>query len=158
MKNLSLLTLCCCTILMLQCKQSEPDATMLKADEDNLRQTDLDWSNNANDTETFLAFVLDDAHMLPPNEPLTSGKGDIRTLYSSMQELPGFSIKWEPNIAEVASSGDMGYTIGAYKLSVNDSTGMPMVDTGKYLTVWKKQADGSWKVAADMFNSDLPAH
>jgi len=154
----TIIVICCCAFLLLNCKSSGPDEAMLKADMDNLKQTDTDWSSNANNIESFMTYVLDDAHMLPPNDPLTTGKEDIKAMFSSMMELPGFSLKWEPSVVEIASSGDLGYTIGAYKLSINDSTGMPMVDTGKYLTVWKKQANGSWKVTADMFNSDLPMH
>jgi ketosteroid isomerase-like protein len=39
---------------------------------------------------------------------------------------------------------------------MNDPKGSPIMDRGKYVAVWKKQADGSWKVAAESFNSDLP--
>src|ERR1700686_3492224 len=42
-------------------------------------------------------------------------------------------------------------------MSFNDASGRPVVDTGKYVTVWHKRADGSWKAVADIFNSDLPA-
>jgi ketosteroid isomerase-like protein len=58
---------------------------------------------------------------------------------------------------EVARSGDLGYSQGTYDLTFNDPSGKPMTDRGKYLEVWKKQADGSWKCAVDTFNSDLPA-
>jgi len=46
---------------------------------------------------------------------------------------------------------------GTYELSETDANGKPMVDKGKYLEIWKKQADGSWKCVADMFNTDLPS-
>jgi ketosteroid isomerase-like protein len=41
-------------------------------------------------------------------------------------------------------------------LTTPDPAGKPVTDRGKYVTIWKKQADGSWKVIADIFNSDLP--
>jgi len=41
-------------------------------------------------------------------------------------------------------------------MATTDQKGNPATEKGKYLTVWKKQADGSWKVIEDMFNSDLP--
>ncbi len=49
----------------------------------------------------------------------------------------------------------MGYTIGTYELTV-EQDGASMVTVGKYVTLWKKQADGSWKVVVDCFNADGP--
>lgn len=64
-----------------------------------------------------------------------------------------FSITWDPNYAEVAASGDLGYTVGRYERTsrVEDET---VVDSGTYLTVWRRQEDGSWKVKADIGNPD----
>ena len=47
----------------------------------------------------------------------------------------------------------MAFTVGTYELTMKDGT----KDKGKYCEVWKKQADGTWKVVTDMFSSDLPA-
>lgn len=74
-----------------------------------------------------------------------------------MMATAGFAVSWEPNRVEVSSAGDMGYTVGAYKLTIHDAQGKPVTDRGKYVTVWQKQLDGTWKVVADIFNSDLPA-
>ena len=63
---------------------------------------------------------------------------------------------WHATKADVARSGDLAYMIGTYELSLNDASGKPVHDRGKYAEVWKKQTDGQWKVVADMFNSDLP--
>ena len=70
---------------------------------------------------------------------------------------PGFALSWQLTKAEASRGGDLGYTVGTYVLTLHDPKGEPVTDRGKYVTVWKKQADGSWKVAADIFNSDLPA-
>ncbi|MGA7930824.1 MAG: DUF4440 domain-containing protein [Candidatus Sulfotelmatobacter sp.] len=66
------------------------------------------------------------------------------------------SITWRPNKADVARSGELGYTSGTYEMSFKDASGKAVADKGKYLMVWKKQADGAWKVLFDMSNSDLP--
>jgi ketosteroid isomerase-like protein len=47
--------------------------------------------------------------------------------------------------------------MGTYQGTMNDAKGKPITDRGKYVTVWKKQADGNWKVVVDIFNSNLPA-
>ena len=64
-----------------------------------------------------------------------------------------FSISWDPNYAEVAASGDMGYTVGRYEQRYRVD-GETVVDSGTYLTVWRRQDDGGWKVKADIGNPD----
>jgi len=60
------------------------------------------------------------------------------------------SLTWEPVKAEVAQSGELGYTWGNWKLTKPDTTYY-----GNYFTVWKKQSDGSWKFALDGGNKSL---
>ena len=60
-------------------------------------------------------------------------------------------------VGQLAKSGDMGWVSGTYELTMNDASGKPINDRGKYLEVWEKQADGNWKCRADMWNSDLAA-
>jgi len=54
---------------------------------------------------------------------------------------------------DVSAAGDLGYTAGAYELTVNDATGKPTTEKGKYVTVWKK-VNGQWMVVRDIFNAD----
>jgi ketosteroid isomerase-like protein len=63
-----------------------------------------------------------------------------------------YVLDWSPKYAEVAKSGDMGYTWGTYNLAYKDENGEEQKSYGKYLNVWKKQTDGKWKVAVDMGN------
>ena len=58
--------------------------------------------------------------------------------------------------SEAARSGEIGYSIGTYHVMFTGPDGKMIMDDGKYSTVWKKQADGSWKLAVDMFNSNTP--
>ncbi len=60
---------------------------------------------------------------------------------------------WEPNYAEVAESGDLGYTVGHYEIRAKGDAA-PMSETGTYLTVWTRQDDGTWKVKANIGNPD----
>jgi ketosteroid isomerase-like protein len=129
------------------------------ADEAALRKADKDWSNAAQmkQVDSWVAFYTDDATVLPPNDKAASGKDAIGKTIGDMLALPGFSVSWQPTTVEVARSGDIGYAQGTYELMMNDPKGNPITDRGKYLEVWKKQADGTWKCSMDMFNSDLPA-
>ncbi len=129
------------------------------ADEATLRQLDAEWSRaagTARDVEKTISYFADDAVVMPPNIPTLTGKEAIRSLWKSMLESPSFSGGWKATKVEVARSGDLAYVSGNYEFNETDPAGNPITDKGKYLEVWRKQADGSWKCVADMFNSDLP--
>ncbi len=87
---------------------------------------------------------------------MATGKEPIRAIWKGMLGAPGFSGGWKPTKVEVARSGDLGYVSGTYEFSENDTTGKSMTDRGKFVEVWKKQADGTWKCVADIFNTNLP--
>ena len=123
-----------------------------------IRSADVAWSKaaEAKDLERVLAVFADGASELAPNTPISTGKEAIRKAWASYFATPGFAISWQPTKVEAAAGGDLGYSMGTYTLTVHDASARPVTDRGKYVTVWKKQADGSWKVVADIFNSDLP--
>ena len=125
------------------------------ADEATLRSLDAEWSKvaGAKDLEKTVSYYTDDALILPPNIPTIQGKQGARTMWQGMFSVPGFGGGWKATKVEV--SGDLGWVTGTYELSETDASGRPIVDKGKYLEVWRKQSDGSWKCVADMFNTDL---
>ena len=129
------------------------------ADEATLRNLDTEWSKaaGAKDVDKTASYYSDDALVLPPNMPAINGKQGARAMWQGMFSVPGFGGGWKVSKVEVARSGDLGYVTGTYELSETDAKGKPMTDKGKYLEVWKKQADGTWKCVVDMFNSDLPS-
>jgi ketosteroid isomerase-like protein len=120
-----------------------------------LGAADAAWSQAATNVDSFLEFFLPDGAVYPPNEPAAVGSDAVRSWANSMMSMPGFQVTWQATTVEVAASGDVGYTAGTYSLQMNMG-GTPITDTGKYLTVWKKNETGAWKVAVDVFNSDLP--
>ena len=65
----------------------------------------------------------------------------------------GTSLSWTPVRGDMAASGDLGYTYGTYIFKSKNKDGKIVASHGKYMSVWKKQKDGSWKVAVDMGNS-----
>ncbi|MGD8495111.1 MAG: nuclear transport factor 2 family protein [Gemmatimonadales bacterium] len=66
-----------------------------------------------------------------------------------------FSLTWDPVYAEVSASGELGYTVGRYTTSVGAGD-EASTEQGTYLTVWRRQDDGSWKVQADIGNPAPP--
>jgi len=108
------------------------------------------------DVAKSVAFCDEQASMLAPNAPIATGKTALTNAISADVSRPDFKIEWHPDRAGVARSGDLGYTVGTTQSSFKDASGKTIQDKGKYLTIWKKQADGSWKVLFDAFSTDLP--
>lgn len=133
--------------------QSQPNTQ--PADE--LRRLDAEWSKVAGskDVEKTISYYSDDAVLMLPNLPTLTGKEAIRTLWKEMFASQTFSGGWKTTKVEVARSGDLAYVMGDYEFTETES-GRPMTDKGKYLQVWKKQPDGSWKCSAHMFSSEVP--
>jgi ketosteroid isomerase-like protein len=65
----------------------------------------------------------------------------------------GTTLTWTPVKADMASSGDLGYTYGNYVYAAKNKEGKLISNYGKYTSIWKKQKDGQWKVVVDMGNS-----
>ena len=138
------------------CGKEEPKDTRA-ADEAAIQNTDAQWAKAAasKDVDATIAFYSDDAALLPPNAPMASDKASIRAAWAGLLG-PGTSLTWQATKVDVARSGDLGYVIGTYQLEGKDAAGKEESDRGKFVEVWKKQADGNWKAAVDIFNSDLP--
>ena len=115
------------------------------------------WSESAPDLDRFLSFYADDGSLLPPDAPVATGHEAIRAYLSEGFAAPELALHWTTTKAELSRTGDLGYTYGTYELSFQDAEGNPVASQGKSLVVWKKQADGQWKVVADMFNRGAPA-
>ena len=126
----------------------------LEAERNALKATDKRWSESAGDTEEFLSYLTGDAYFMPFNAPLARDEA-IRATWEHLASMPGFSVEWAASSVDVAESGELGYTLGAFKLTM-EQDGVLMVTTGKYVTVWNKQTDGSWKAQVDAFNTDGP--
>jgi ketosteroid isomerase-like protein len=69
---------------------------------------------------------------------------------------PGAVLRWEPHFADASASGDFGYSRGTYELTLPRAGGPPVRHTGRYLTIWKRQPDGKWKLVFDTGAEDRP--
>jgi ketosteroid isomerase-like protein len=106
------------------------------------------------DLAKSVAFCDEQGSILAPDAPIATGKNAIAKVIAD--DFAHENITWHANKVGVARSGDLGYTSGTTEMNLKDASGKTVAYKGKYLTVWKKQEDGSWKVLYDMFNSDLP--
>ena len=124
-----------------------------------LHDLDTKWAKAAatKDVEQTIAFYSDDAVVFPPNATSAATKEAIRNGWKEMFASSGFVISWQPTKVQVGKAGGMAWVSGTYELTMNDASGKPINDRGKYLEVWEKQPDGIWKCTADMWNSNLAA-
>jgi uncharacterized protein (TIGR02246 family) len=144
------------------CKQEAPPPPpdTREADVKAVQDLGAAWVKDMNtkDVDKVASYFADDGSELFPNTPIGTGRDNIKALWKPYLADPNFSVTVQ-SIQTVASKGsDLVYSIGTYSLTMSAPKGKKTVtDKGKYLTVWAKQADGTWKVVADMSSSDLPA-
>ncbi len=110
----------------------------------------------AMDPNAFAASYAADAKMYPPNDSARTGTAAITAFANQLFSAPGMSVTFHPLGAEVGAGGDMGYTVSHYVVSVTGPDGQPHTDQGHDFHVWRKQADGSWKIVQDIWNSEVP--
>jgi uncharacterized protein (TIGR02246 family) len=114
---------------------------------------------NTKDADKFASYLADDASGLYPGAGILNGKADIKASMAPFFADPNFALTCQSTRAMASKGGDMVYSQGTCTMTVTDPKNKkkPKTETGKYLTVYTKQADGSWKVIADTFNYDAPA-
>jgi len=127
------------------------------ADAQTIKAASERWSKagSVKDSASFVNFYADDATVMLPNEPVIRGMDAIKAVFTPIMQDPNFSLSFTTGKVEV--SGILAYTEGAISLRNTGRDGKPVSDTGKFLAVWKKQSDGSWKAIEHIYNSDLPA-
>jgi uncharacterized protein (TIGR02246 family) len=124
-----------------------------------LLETDRTWAReaaNGHDAEKVLAYWTEDARVVMAGEPTLDGKKAIREMVTKSLATPGFHITWTPERAEVAASGDVGYTVGTNQFTIPGADGKPMVMPGRYITVWRRDASGQWKCVEDYSTPSSP--
>jgi len=141
------------------CKQQAPPAPpdTRAADETAIRTAEADMAKAvaALDPASAASFYTADVIGISPDAPVTEGQENMQKYFETMmKDKP--AISWEPTKVEVARSGDLAYSWGKGKVSAKDKKGKVTETTMKYVSVWKKQADGTWKIAVDTMVPDPP--
>jgi|SRR5579862_1320157 len=102
--------------------------------------------------EAFAKWFADDAVTLSNGQAPVVGQAAIAA--DTKWAAADYQLIWKPEGGRMGPAGDMGFTWGHYEGHFKQKDGTPGVTTGRYMTVWKKQADGSWKVALDASNNE----
>jgi ketosteroid isomerase-like protein len=114
----------------------------------------------AQDTATgggkaFASWFADDAVTLSNKQAAVLGKAAIAA--DANWDPKQYQLTWTPQGGQMSPGGDMGFTWGHYEGTSKDRNGNPVHSTGRYMTIWKKMPDGSWKVALDSSNDEPPS-
>ena len=148
-------------ILLAGCSDTPPPAVDTSAaDQKAIKDGEVAWNADfaSKDLEKILSHYADDGSALMPDSPIMKGKDAIRAGFKELLADKNLSLNFAADTVEVSSKGgDLGYTQGTYSMtSTNRKTKKPETEKGKYVTVYKKQADGVWKAVEDIYNADAP--
>jgi uncharacterized protein (TIGR02246 family) len=145
---------------MTACKEAPPVAPDTHdADVKAISDTEAQWSKDyaGKDSDKIAAYYADDAVLMTPGMEATSGKEAIAGSLKGMMKDPAFSLQFKASKVDVAKSGDVGYSWGTYQMTMSNPAGKGTInDHGSYVTVYRKQADGSWKAVEDIATSAVP--
>ena len=104
--------------------------------------------------EAFHLYFADDATQFPSGANPRFGRDSIYARMKSSRVA--YVLRWTPRAADIALGGDLGYTWGTSSFTWKDDHDSMHVEYGKYVSVWKRQADGQWKVVIDIGNDNPP--
>ncbi len=126
-----------------------------------IEQATRDWLAATNKpgeegADGYASFFTEDAVSLPPNAERIDGRDAVRARALTFTAAEDFSITWETTRVEVSAAGDLAYSTGTFEVSFKVAEGNAVSDKGKFVDIWKKQTDGSWKAAITICNSDVP--
>jgi uncharacterized protein (TIGR02246 family) len=158
MSHCRMLILCALLLSMVGGCARQPAPDTRAEDENVIREMENEaWKIiQAKDLDGFMSYYAEDALALYSNKPVLTGKDAIRENWTATFAQPGFAMSGQPVKVDVSRGGDMAYVQGIYALASNDAAGKPLEDKGKYVVIYRKGADGKWKVVIDIGNSDLP--
>ena len=109
----------------------------------------------ARDLEKLASHYADDAVFATPAGPAARGSTEIRRFFANGLTDKNFQVTFASDKVDVAASGDLAYSRGHFSQQYTDpKTGQVMTQSGTYLEVFKKQDDGSWKMAEDVAVGD----
>jgi uncharacterized protein (TIGR02246 family) len=130
------------------------------ADAKAIRDGEAAWNNDwaTKDIDRIVVHYADDASVEIPNIPIMTGKDAIRTGLKQFMADSNLALTFQASQVEVAKAGDLAYSRGTYSMTMTDPTSkQPVTERGKYVTVYRKQPDGSWKAVQDINNADASA-
>jgi ketosteroid isomerase-like protein len=110
----------------------------------------------AKDLGKIMVHYADQAVLLPAAKPQIRGKAAITEEWELILAIPKLENMSTLTGAAVSSSGDLAYTMGSYRSQMTGEDGTMVTEPGKWVSVWKKQPDGKWRIIIETYNTDIP--
>jgi ketosteroid isomerase-like protein len=121
-----------------------------------LLQRDAEWAAAASegrDLELVLSYWTDDAVVLAPGLPAVIGKAALRKYVQDSMRIPGFRISWTSTDVALSPDGKLAYIFSRNAVTMNGPDGAPATTEGRAITIWRRESDGEWRCAVDIWNS-----
>ena len=137
------------------CNRAPETGAEAQAIQDIEKQWNQDFATK--DADRLSSYYSEDAVLMAPGMPPSVGRESIRAALKGMVADPALSLKFMAAKIEVSESGDLGYTRGAYVMTMSDPVTKKLVnDHGSNVTTYRKDTDGKWKAVADIASSEIP--
>jgi ketosteroid isomerase-like protein len=125
-----------------------------------LLKRDAEWAvaaSEGREVELILSYWTDDAVVFPPGLPAVVGKVALRQYVLSSMQLPGFRISWTSTDVTFSPDGLLAYMFSRNAVSMDAPDGSPTRTEGRAVTIWRRESDGQWRCAVDIWNADPAA-
>jgi uncharacterized protein (TIGR02246 family) len=122
-----------------------------------LLERDAQWAAAAaegQDIERILEFWTDDALVYPPGLPVVDGKAALRAYVQASLGIPGFRITWTSSDVRLSSDCQLAYLLSQNVVTAPGSSGQLTTSRGRAVTIWRREADGEWRCAVDIWNAE----
>lgn len=132
----------------------------LASEKERLLQRDRDWAKAASegrDVDRILSYWTDDAVVLPPGMPAVVGKAALREYVQGSLSIPGFKIGWRSTDVAFSPDGKLAYMFGRNAVTMSTPNGTPRTTEGRAVTIWRRESDGQWRCAVDIWNAEVPS-
>ena len=128
----------------------------LASEKTRLLQRDADWAAAAaegRDFERVVSYWTDDAVVLGPGLPAVVGKDALREYVQGSMQIPGFRISWTTSDVTLSPDGKLAYMFSRNAVTMNAPDGTVVTTEGRAVTIWRRESDGEWRCAVDIWNS-----
>ena len=120
-----------------------------------LLRRDAEWAALASagtDVDRIVSYWTDDAVVMPPGQPIVEGKAALRKFVSDSLSIPGFQVHWTSDLVRFSPDGHLAYMRSMNEFTVPGSDGSPQTLRGRAVTIWRREGDGQWRCAVDIWN------
>ena len=131
----------------------------LERERKRLLQRDAEWAalaSEGREVDRMLSFWTDDARVYPPGLPVVSGTVALRSYVEGALAIPGFHTTWTSSEANLSPDGRLAFVLSTNSVTMPGPDGRLRTTSGRAVTVWRREPDGEWRCAVDIWN-DEPA-